>query len=177
MVQWLSLLHNFISTKPELRFCTSSNPACRVSGIRDGEDLWQWSRLEIGLKDFRRSTIPQKQFMIVINNNRTMYVNKQNLHKNKIKSHHIKIDHPLYCSIKPTNNTMVSLKDGFTVWCRQYISVWFSMSGHGANPILINKKKKNGHPEHLLTPHHPTSDNIFLSYPPLWKKTSCVYHP
>ena len=33
------------STKPELRFCTGSNPACGVSEIHDGEDLWQWSRL------------------------------------------------------------------------------------------------------------------------------------
>ena len=27
------------STKPELRFCTGSNPACGVSEIHDGEDL------------------------------------------------------------------------------------------------------------------------------------------
>ena len=27
------------STKPELRFCAGSNPACGVSEIRDGEDL------------------------------------------------------------------------------------------------------------------------------------------
>ena len=33
------------STKPELRFCAGSNPVCSVSEIRDGEDLWQWSRL------------------------------------------------------------------------------------------------------------------------------------
>ena len=26
------------STKPELRFCAGSNPACDVSEIRDGED-------------------------------------------------------------------------------------------------------------------------------------------
>ena len=38
------------STKPELRFCPGSNPAHGVSEIRDGEDLWQWSRLEIRLK-------------------------------------------------------------------------------------------------------------------------------
>ena len=38
------------STKPELRFCAGSNPAHGVSEIRDGEDLWQWSRLEIRLK-------------------------------------------------------------------------------------------------------------------------------
>ena len=27
------------SIKPELRFCAGSNPACRRSEIRDGEDL------------------------------------------------------------------------------------------------------------------------------------------
>ena len=54
------------STKPELRFCVGSNPACGVSEICDGEDLWQWSRLEIRLNAFRRSTIPQKQFIIII---------------------------------------------------------------------------------------------------------------
>ena len=50
-------------TKPELRFCAGSNPARGVSEIRDGEDLWQWSRLEIRLSTFHRSTIPQKQFI------------------------------------------------------------------------------------------------------------------
>ena len=54
------------STKPELRFCTGSNPARGVSEIRNGEDCWQWSQLEIMLKAFRQSTIPQKQFIIII---------------------------------------------------------------------------------------------------------------
>ena len=54
------------STKPELSFCTGSNPARGVSEIHDGEDLWQWSRLEIRLNTFRRSTIPQKQFIVII---------------------------------------------------------------------------------------------------------------
>ena len=54
------------STKPELRFCTGSNPARGVSKIDDGEDLWQWSRLEIRLNAFRWSTKPQKQFIIII---------------------------------------------------------------------------------------------------------------
>ena len=44
------------SKKPELRFCAGSNPARGVSEIRDGEDLWQWSPLEIRLNAFRRST-------------------------------------------------------------------------------------------------------------------------
>ena len=54
------------STKPELRFCAGSNPARGVSEIRDGEDLWQWSWLEIRLNAFHLSTIPQKQFIIII---------------------------------------------------------------------------------------------------------------
>ena len=37
------------SVKPELRFGASSNPAHGVSEIRDGENLWQWSPLEIRL--------------------------------------------------------------------------------------------------------------------------------
>ena len=54
------------SIKPELRFYAGSNPARGMSEIRDGEDLWQWSRLEIRLNAFRRSNIPQKQFIIII---------------------------------------------------------------------------------------------------------------
>ena len=56
----------FHSTKPELRYCAGSNPARGVSEICDGEDLWQWSRLEIKLNALRRSTIPQKQFIIIL---------------------------------------------------------------------------------------------------------------
>ena len=60
---WCSGYHYYQlhSTKPGLRFCASSNPPLAVSEIYDGEDLLQWSRLEIGLNAFRRSTIPQKQ--------------------------------------------------------------------------------------------------------------------
>ena len=54
------------STKPQLRFCAGSNPARSMLEIHDGQDLWQWSRLEIRLNAFRRSTIPQKQFIIII---------------------------------------------------------------------------------------------------------------
>ena len=46
------------STRSELRFCAGSNPSRSVSQIRNGEDLWQWSRLEITLNTSRRSTIP-----------------------------------------------------------------------------------------------------------------------
>ena len=52
------------SSKPELEFCAGSNPARGMSEIRDGDDLWQWSCLEIRLNAFRRSTIPQKQFIV-----------------------------------------------------------------------------------------------------------------
>ena len=53
------------SAKPELRFFAGSNPAHSVFEIHDSEDLWQWSRLEISLNAFRRSTVPQKQFIII----------------------------------------------------------------------------------------------------------------
>ena len=42
------------STKPELKFYAVWNRARGVSEIRDDEDLWQWSRLEIRLNTFRR---------------------------------------------------------------------------------------------------------------------------
>ena len=48
------------STKPELRFRAGLNPACGVSEICNGEDLWHWSRLEIMLNVCHQSTIPQK---------------------------------------------------------------------------------------------------------------------
>ena len=57
----------FHSTKPELRFCVGCNPACSISEIRDCQDLWQWSRLEIRLNAFCRSTISQKQFNLIHN--------------------------------------------------------------------------------------------------------------
>ena len=49
------------SIKPKIRFCVGSNPACGVSQICNGEDLWQWSQLEIRLNTFHWSTITQKQ--------------------------------------------------------------------------------------------------------------------
>ena len=55
------------STKPEVKFCAGSNPACGVSEIRHGEDLWQCSRLKIRLNAFRWSNLPQKQFIIINN--------------------------------------------------------------------------------------------------------------
>ena len=77
------------SKKPELRFYAGSNPACGVSEIRDGEDLWQWSRLEIRLNAFHRSTILQKQFMIIIIidpsaffNQLTMFIEQEKKKKN-----------------------------------------------------------------------------------------------
>ena len=54
------------STKPELRFCSVSNPARGVSEICDGENLWEWPWLEIRLNAFRLSTIPQKQSIVII---------------------------------------------------------------------------------------------------------------
>ena len=47
------------SSKPELGFCAGSNSACGRSEIRDDE-------VPVGGKAFRQSTIPQKQFIIII---------------------------------------------------------------------------------------------------------------
>ena len=52
--------------KLKLRYCAGSNPARGVSEIRNGEDLWQCSRLEIRLQVFCQPTQPQKQFIIII---------------------------------------------------------------------------------------------------------------
>ena len=62
MMQWLSLLRNFIqqilnSTSLQFQICAE---------IFNGENLWQWTRLGIFYNTFRRSTIPQKQFVITI---------------------------------------------------------------------------------------------------------------
>ena len=51
------------STKPELTFCAGLNPARDMSEISDGENLWQWFRLEIRLNTPPRSTILQKQLI------------------------------------------------------------------------------------------------------------------
>ena len=50
----------------EISFRTGSNPARGVSEIREVEDLWQWAQQEIRLNVFHRSTIPQKQLIIIL---------------------------------------------------------------------------------------------------------------
>ena len=52
------------STKAELRFCAGSNLVPGVSEIRDGENLWQRSWLEIRLNAFHWLTTLPKQFII-----------------------------------------------------------------------------------------------------------------
>ena len=49
------------SARPKLTFCAASNPDNGVLVFRDGEDLWQWSELEIRLNIFRGTIIPQKR--------------------------------------------------------------------------------------------------------------------
>ena len=73
------------STKPELRFGAGSNHARSMSEIRDGEDLWQWSRPEIRLNAFRRSIIPQKQFTIIIIGSSCKWIN-HNFHKSIVRN-------------------------------------------------------------------------------------------
>ena len=45
------------STKPELRFCAGSNPACDMSAICDVEDHGQWFWLEIRINTYIWSII------------------------------------------------------------------------------------------------------------------------
>ena len=54
------------SIKSELMFSAGPIPARSVLEISDGEDLWQWSCLEIRLNAFRSFTIPLKRFRIII---------------------------------------------------------------------------------------------------------------
>ena len=54
------------STRPKLRFSTSSNPAYDMSKICGGEDLWPWSLLEMRLHAFRKSTIPHKKIHHIV---------------------------------------------------------------------------------------------------------------
>ena len=52
--------------RASLYACAGSSPARGVPEISNGDDLWEWSRLEMRLNAFRQSTIPQKQFIIFI---------------------------------------------------------------------------------------------------------------
>ena len=78
---WMIITTAQLYSKPELRFYTGSNPARDVSEIHDGENLWQWSRLEIRLNAFRRSTIPQKHH----HHHHHHHHHKIGFHKNSFK--------------------------------------------------------------------------------------------
>ena len=58
------------STKPKLRFYAGSSPARGVLEIHDGKDHRQLFQLEVRLNALRWSTIPQKQFIIIITTDR-----------------------------------------------------------------------------------------------------------
>ena len=51
------------SKNSEFEFCARPNPARGMLEIWNGENLWQWSQLEIRRNAFRRSAIPQKQLI------------------------------------------------------------------------------------------------------------------
>ena len=55
----------FRSTKPQVRLCAVLNPASGVSEICDGKDLRKCCQVKVSLSAIRRSTIPQKQFIII----------------------------------------------------------------------------------------------------------------
>ena len=53
-------------SKTKLRFCAGSNSAQGMLQISNGHNLRQWSWLKIKLNTFRQSTIPQKQFIVIV---------------------------------------------------------------------------------------------------------------
>ena len=101
------------SIKPELRFCASLNLAHDVSEIRDGEDLWQCSRLEIKLNTFRRSTIPQKQFKNHLCNSQQQTDLKSNASK---------------CCYQCSNFTSLRWWCGLLYHCNMFVSLFSASS-------------------------------------------------
>ena len=72
-MSWCSGYHScttLFSKKFESRFWVDSNPTPGESEIWDGKNIWHisYARLEIRLNSFCWSTIPEKQFIIVIIN-------------------------------------------------------------------------------------------------------------
>ena len=61
------VLHNFTQKSLSSGSGQFQIFACGVSEIFDAENLWQWSQLEIRFNAFLQSTIPQKQFIFIIN--------------------------------------------------------------------------------------------------------------
>ena len=83
------------STKSELRFCADSNLAYSMLEIRDGEDVWQGSQMEIRLNTFCCPTIPQQQFITTfILKNITVIFNGHCFHQIK----QIAMDKPMVTS-------------------------------------------------------------------------------
>ena len=109
----ITTAQNLLS-KPEHTFCAGSNPLRGVLEIRDGEDLWQWFRLEIRLNTFHQSTIPQKQFIIII-----YYINSQHVHisrkeiLNSIQNLKIKNCYPDECCISEGNPNLWKMYSWF----------------------------------------------------------------
>ena len=77
----------------------AQNPACGVSEIRGGEDLWQWFRLEIRLNALFRSIIPQKQFIIIYASNQQIGHHTQKISNEK-----------RCCSININGNNNITIK-------------------------------------------------------------------
>ena len=86
------------------------HPPCS-SASESFQSLWPWTSNFKG--NLPHPTLCNK----VQNNNCTMHVNERNQNKNETKSRrHIQIDNAFYCYIYFTNNAIVSLNVGFTVW-------------------------------------------------------------
>ena len=64
LFSWLTVAKRELLARRQSHTPDFCHPVYSVSEIRDGEALWLCSSLEIRLKAFRRSTIPQDQFII-----------------------------------------------------------------------------------------------------------------
>ena len=105
------------SSKPELRFSTGSNPARGVSEIRDGEDLWQWSRLEISL---RLSSVNHttKTFIIFI----FIFINSS-VHSSQAKRRYLNFMSPVK---SPSPSPLKSYKSELIGWSQFKLKTLFN---------------------------------------------------
>ena len=101
------------SIKPELRFCTGSNPVCGVLDMWVGEDLWQWFWLETRLNVFRGWTILQKKFIIITSFFYCLFADGRNyVKKSKIQYENKEIQHGLRVF---NNGASVQLEAGLSI--------------------------------------------------------------
>ena len=106
------------SSKPELRLCAGSNPARGVSETRDGEDLWQWSLLEISLclSPINRTT---KKFIIFI----FIFINSS-IHSSQAMRRYLNFMSPVK---SPSPSSLKSYKSELIGWSQFKLKTLFNV--------------------------------------------------